>query len=73
MMSSEQIMKRYPKKADYRAYRFDLPCEDKKVYSTEKEAIEASEARMAEHLGLELAIYQCNVCQSWHLTSVNRS
>lgn len=62
-------MKRYPNKADYRAYRFELPCESKQVFVSEEEAIKASEDRMAENLGLELAVYQCHVCQSWHLTS----
>lgn len=63
-------MARRPQKSDYNLYTPRLPCEGKKVYDTEAKALEAAEFGMLDQLGLELSVYQCHVCQKWHLTSV---
>jgi len=63
-------MKRRPQKSDYNLFTALLPCANKKVFDTERKAKDAAEFGMLDHLGLELAVYRCHVCQKWHLTSV---
>lgn len=40
------------------------------MYVSEKDAIEAAEWAMLDHMTVELAVYRCGVCLMWHLTSV---
>jgi len=65
-------MPKYPRKSDYNTYTPKLPCEGKRVFADEKTALVAADLRMLDHLGLEIAVYQCNVCGHWHLTSVKK-
>lgn len=60
-------------KSDYRSYIYSLPCEGKREYANETKALEAADLRMLDHLGLEIAVYQCHVCHQWHLTSIKKS
>lgn len=59
-------------KSDHNAFVFSLPCQGKRHYETKAKALEAADLRMLDHLGLEIAVYQCPVCQQWHLTSVKK-
>jgi hypothetical protein len=46
-----------------------LPCHDKMVFDTKKEA--ETTAIVAEHTrGTKLKAYLCAYCQLWHLSSV---
>jgi len=40
----------------------------KKRFKTEKEAQDAAEFQMLEHMSLELSVYKCESCKYWHLT-----
>ncbi len=55
---------------DTKAYRFDLTCEGKRFFKTEKEAIEAADFRMLENMSVSIGAYQCPTCRNWHLTSI---
>jgi hypothetical protein len=53
-----------------KAYRFDLTCEGKRFFKSEKEALEAADFRMLENMSVTIGIYQCATCRYWHLTSI---
>lgn len=62
--------RRNKKVAESKAYRFDLACEAKRFFKTEEEALEAADIRMLENMSVTIGIYQCNICNYWHLTSI---
>ncbi len=47
-------------------------CDSKRKFKTEKQAREAAEYQMLLTLGLEIGVYQCQMCRMWHLTQVNK-
>lgn len=51
-------------------YRFDLTCEGKRFFATEKEALEAADVGMLENMSVSLGVYHCPTCRNWHLTSI---
>ena len=51
-----------------RVHTFALPCENKTQFKSEAAALEGAELRMADHLSLEISVYQCTACNLWHLT-----
>lgn len=40
----------------------------KRKFRNEKEAHNAAEFQMLQDMNLELTVYKCNLCASWHLT-----
>ena len=53
----------------HKEYTFNLPCEGKNHYNSEKEAQDAAEFHMLEDMNIHLAVYECNYCGYWHMTS----
>jgi hypothetical protein len=45
-----------------------LPCADKLVFESEKDARVASLVALYQH-GTQLKVYRCKHCQLWHLAS----
>ncbi len=41
----------------------------KRAFHSEKEALHAAELQMLAQPRLELAVYKCDICGKWHLTS----
>lgn len=64
------MSKRNKKVTESKAYNFDLPCDNKRFFITEKEALEAADIGMLENMNVTLGVYQCNICMHWHLTSI---
>lgn len=64
-------MKR-PDKASLRTHTFDLPCDGKKCFASEKEALDAADFHMLENMNVELGVYQCAQCMYWHMTQLNK-
>ncbi|MDN5275799.1 MAG: hypothetical protein JWN33_448 [Candidatus Saccharibacteria bacterium] len=64
-------MKR-PKKITRQSHVFNLPCEKKTAYKTEADAVAAADHRMLENMSVDLEVYQCNVCNQWHLTRAKK-
>jgi len=44
-------------------------CAVKQRFPTEKQAVEAASTQMLTDFHLELSVYQCGICQGWHLTN----
>jgi hypothetical protein len=57
-------------KAIFNSHKFDMICKSKTVYQSERDALEGADFRMSEHIGLQLGVYKCSVCQLWHLTEI---
>ena len=59
-------------KAGYHQVRISLnqvdSCRQKKRYSNQTEAERAAEVQMLSNMNLELSVYHCPICQTWHLT-----
>ena len=47
-------------------------CQEKRKFSTEKEAQKAADFQMLTDMHLELRVYQCPECRKWHLTRSTR-
>lgn len=45
-----------------------LPCADKLVFDTQKEAVAAATVALHQH-GTRLKAYRCRYCHLWHLSS----
>lgn len=41
----------------------------KRNFKNQHDAQKAAEFHMLENMQLELSVYQCDMCQYWHLTS----
>lgn len=46
-----------------------MRCEEKHQHSTRKLALHAA-ALAKKHRGVELFVYKCKECRSWHLTKI---
>jgi hypothetical protein len=46
-----------------------VDCSQKRQYQTETEAERVAEHQMSQNPGLQLRVYCCDTCQSYHLTS----
>ncbi len=44
-------------------------CSQKRQYGTQAEAKRVADHRMSQSQGLQLRVYYCDNCQSYHLTS----
>ncbi|MFZ1250111.1 MAG: hypothetical protein WAR37_01550 [Candidatus Microsaccharimonas sp.] len=64
------MSKRNKKVSDGKAYYFNLACESKRIFKTETEALEAADIGMLENMSVILGVYQCPICNNWHLTSI---
>lgn len=53
----------------HKEYSFNLPCEGKNRYETEKDAQDGADFHMLEDMTLNLAVYHCPYCGHWHMTS----
>ncbi len=49
--------------------RYNADCSRKRQYRTETEAERVAEHQMSLNRGLDLRVYYCDTCQSYHLTS----
>jgi len=56
------------RKAEINTYKYRSGCETKTRYDSEAKALEAADFRMLENISVTLTVYQCDVCQGWHLT-----
>jgi hypothetical protein len=52
----------------HRRFVISMPCQDKRRYKNEKEALKIADLQMLENMSLELSIYKCDTCDFWHLT-----
>jgi len=50
-----------------------VSCSPKRQFDKEKIAKEAAEYQMLIKPSLELSVYQCNICNKWHLTRQPRN
>jgi len=56
--------------SDRHSHKFLLICESKRPFKTEELALEAADFGMLDHMTLDLGVYQCDICNNWHLTRV---
>lgn len=47
---------------------YQTNCDSKRKYKNEREAVETAKYQMLIHPNLELDVYKCQFCCSWHLT-----
>lgn len=57
-----------PKVSRYRPSSGVATCESKRRFPTEKQAEQAAEVQMLTDMRLELSVYHCPHCHTWHLT-----
>ena len=46
-----------------------LPCQDKLIFATQKQAEAAAAVNSYRYEGAKLKAYQCRYCGHWHLSS----
>jgi len=61
-------MPRHNHTSKHRPFSFTNHCAHKRKYPDEKQAQNAAELQMLFKPGLELSVYQCELCTKWHLT-----
>ena len=64
-------MKR-PDKTKDRLHSFIVPCEGKKRFETEADAIDGADFHMLENMNIDLSVYQCHICHYWHMTRAKK-
>ena len=57
------------KKSPQDLRRFSLICESKRPFKTEQLALKAADFGMLQDMSISLGVYQCSVCNQWHLTT----
>lgn len=57
-----------PKVSRYRPSSGVATCESKRRFPTEEQAEQAAETQMLTDMRLELKVYHCPHCHTWHLT-----
>jgi len=54
-------------------YKPDLPCQRKRRFKSEADALQAIETAALYDIRVELLTYACPYCTGWHLSSVKSS
>jgi len=62
-------MPRHNRSVRHKAFRPNVPCERKRRFKTEAEALDAIEHASLMDIRLVLKTYQCPYCNGWHLSS----
>ncbi|MDB5168152.1 MAG: iviTM7 [Candidatus Saccharibacteria bacterium] len=52
----------------YQPFRFVSNCQQKRRFSTERQAQESAEYQMLVQSNITLSVYKCELCGGWHLT-----
>ena len=55
-------------KNKFQRFEFISTCQNKKAYKSETEAKKSAEYQMILNRDLDLKVYYCKTCDSWHLT-----
>jgi len=69
----EKSMPRKNNTPKHQAFRFASNCDKKRRFGSEKEALQALEYQALLKPDLELSIYKCELCGSWHFTSNSKN
>ncbi|MES2876447.1 MAG: hypothetical protein V4678_03165 [Patescibacteria group bacterium] len=56
--------------AKHERFKSSAPCERKRRFKSEKQALEAIEHAGLLDMSLQLSAYLCPYCGSWHLSSI---
>ncbi|MET0979802.1 MAG: hypothetical protein ABWX90_00935 [Candidatus Saccharimonadales bacterium] len=57
----------------HQPFHFASNCQQKRRFSTEREAVAAAEYQMLLKPDMELSVYKCELCGGWHLTRRTKS